>query len=93
MILIIYKVNNMNNKNIVYYVDREAKYYFDMQFIEVVHNNDFNVDLYKCKILYNKYKFNNSSFQPNLELKDKIDIFTKYSIVKSLSEAEDLIKK
>ena len=83
----------MKSGDVVYYVDKDCKFYFDMKFIEIVHIKEFNVDLYKCEILYNKYKFNDESFTPQLELKGKVDIFSKYNIALSLQEAEAIIEK
>lgn len=82
----------MNKGDIVYFVDKEAKYYFDMEFIEKIHLAEYNTDLYRCKILMNKYKFNNDAYKPNFDLKDKIDNYSKLSLVNTLEEAEKLIK-
>lgn len=78
--------------DIIYYVDKGAKFYFDMQFIEYVPIKEYNTYIIKAKILYNKYKFNNDNYKPNLELKDRIDTFSKLCICTTLEEAEEAIK-
>jgi len=78
--------------NIVYYVDKQAKFYYDMRFIEKIHIDEYNTDVYKCEILMNKYKFNDSAYSPNFELKGKIDIYSIKNFVNTLQEAEEIIK-
>lgn len=78
--------------NIVYYVDKEAKFYYDMRFIEKIHIKEYNTDVYKCEILMNKYKFNDPTYSPNFELKGKIDIYSINNFVNTLQEAEEIVK-
>lgn len=82
----------MKSGDIVYFVDKGAKYYFDMKFINKVHKDEYNVDLYRCEILMNKYKFNNPAFKENFNLRGNVDNYSILSIVNTLQEAEDAIK-
>lgn len=76
----------------LYYIDKGAKFYFDVKLLEIIKVLEHNTNLYKCEILYNNYKFNNSSFKPNEELKGKIDIFSGLNLKQTLEEAEEAIK-
>lgn len=78
--------------DIVYFIDKGAKYYFDMKFIKIIHLDKYNIDLYRCEILMNQYKFNNNAYAPNFDLRGKIDNYSRLSIVTSKEEAENAIK-
>ena len=82
----------MKKGDIVYFVDKGAKYYFDMKFIEKVHLKEFNTDIYRCEILMNQYKFNDPTYSANFDLRGKIDAYSKLSFVETKEEAENLIK-
>ena len=81
----------MKPGDILYYTDKGAKFYFDVELVEIIRNEEYNTDLYKCKILYNKYKFNNPDYKPNFDLKGKVEVFSILSFSKTLEEAEQKI--
>lgn len=82
----------MKNGDIVYFVDRKAKFYFDMKLIEKIHKKEYNTNVYKCEILMNKYKFNDKTFKENFDLRGKIDCYSILSLVDNIQEAEEAIK-
>ena len=83
--------SNMKSGDVLYYVDRGVKFYFDVKLLEIQHLDEYNTDLYRCEILYNNYKFNTEAFKPNPDLKGKIDTFTKLVLVRTKEEAEKAI--
>lgn len=82
----------MTRNDIVYFVDKGAKYYFDMRFIEKVHLKEFKTDVYRCEILMNDYKFNDPTYAPNFDLRGHTDCYSILSLVTTKEEAENLIK-
>ena len=62
----------MKAGDIVYFIDKGSKYYFDMKFIKIIHLDEYNVVIYiRCEILMNQYKFNNNAYTPNFDLRGK----------------------
>lgn len=82
----------MKAGDVLYYVDKGAKFYFDVKLLGIEYLKEYNAELYKCEILYNDYKFNNTEiYKPNFKLKGKIDTFPKLVLVNSKEEAEKAI--
>lgn len=77
--------------DIVYYVDREMKFYFDVKIVDITKDEKYDTTLYKCKILGNNYKFLNNEFEFKKDRIGDITIYTKLNLCKSLEEAESLI--
>lgn len=82
----------MKPGDILYYVDKGAKFYFDVKLLDIIKSLKYNINLYKCEILYNNYKFNDHVFRENKNLKGKIDIFSKLNLVQTLEEAKEAIR-
>lgn len=74
--------------DIVYYVDKEMKFYFDMKILKIINDKKYNCTLYKCQIVGNKYKFLNKQFEFKKEKIGKISVYSKLNLCSSLDEAE-----
>ena len=77
--------------DIVYYVDKEMKFYFDVKIINIIRDKEHNTNLYECQILGNNYKFLNNEFEFKNDRIGETTIYTKLNLCKSLEEAESLI--
>ena len=81
----------MKNGDIVYYVDEEGKFYFDVQIEQIVTDLEHNLDLYQCKILGNDYKFLNNEFEFKKERIGEIKRYLKSQLCENKEEAERII--
>lgn len=81
----------MKNGDIVYYVDKEGKFYFDVEIVGIVTDLEHNLNLYQCKILGNNYKFLNNEFEFKKERIGKVIRYLKSQLCKTKEEAEKII--
>lgn len=82
----------MKNGDIVYYVDKKAKFYFDVQIVNIINDNKHNIKLYECKILGNNHKFLNNEFEFKNEIIGKIERYLNSHLCSTKDEAEEKIK-
>lgn len=74
--------------DIVYYVDKEMKFYFDVKILKIINDKKYNCILYQCQIVGNKYKFLNKQFGFKKERIGEINVYSKLNLCSSLDEAE-----
>ena len=82
----------MKINDIVYYTDKKAKFYFDVQIINIINDDEHNIKLYECKILGNNHKFLNDEFEFKNERIGEIKRYLKSHLCLTKDEAEEKIK-
>lgn len=83
----------MKVNDIVFYVNMEGKFYFDVKIVNIICDVKHNIDLYDCKILGNDYKFLNNEFEFKKERIGEIKRYLKSQLCKTKEEAEKIIWK